>query len=52
MKAIIIIGPSGSGKTLLSQLIFKQYNYNIKEINCNEIKTKKSVQDIFYKLNV
>ena len=48
-KAVIIIGYSGSGKTLLSQLIFKKFNYNIKEINCNEIKTKKSVQDIFYK---
>ena len=33
-KAVIIIGYSGSGKTLLSQLIFKKFNYNIKEINC------------------
>lgn len=48
-KAILIIGPSGSGKTLLSQLIFKEFNFNIKEINCNEIKTKKNVQDLFYK---
>lgn len=48
-KAVLIIGPSGSGKTLLSQLIFKEFNFNIKEINCNEIKTKKNVQDLFYK---
>lgn len=48
-KACIIIGNSGSGKTILAQLLLKHYNYNIKEINSNEIKSKKSVTNILYK---
>jgi hypothetical protein len=46
-KPMIISGNHGIGKTLILKLILKDYNYNIRIINPNEIKDHRLYDDFF-----
>ena len=46
-KPMIISGNHGIGKTLILKLILKEYNYNIRIINPNEIKDHRLYDDFF-----
>jgi replication factor C subunit 1 len=44
-KCILIHGATGIGKSLLSELVFKKYNYNIIEVNTEDEKNKDEMKN-------
>ena len=47
---VYLYGSGGIGKTSLAQVILKQYNYELYEMNSGEVRSKKRMQDILDKI--
>lgn len=47
---VFLYGPGGVGKTSLAQVILKQFNYELYEMNSGEVRSKKRMQDILDKV--
>jgi len=50
-NCLILHGPPGIGKTSIANIILKQYNYDIIELNSSEIKTKAEMVESLEKIN-
>jgi DNA polymerase III delta prime subunit len=55
-KILLLYGPPGVGKTTLSNIILKQYKYDIIEFNTSDVRNQKLIKeklnDIFNKQNI
>ena len=48
-KCLLIIGDTGSGKTTLAQLLLKNFEYQIIELNSTTIRSQKKIGDFLHK---
>lgn len=45
-KPVLLFGPTGSGKTLLAELLSREFNWQLFEMNASNLRSKKEIEKI------